>query len=265
MSSTVKADFDPDSIRLVLLDIDGTVFRRSEACPDAAESIRRIVDSGRSIRYLTNNSSARPQTLHEQLVSFDIPSDPTWIFTAGMAAAAHARDQDFHRCAAVGEPGLMEQIEATGLELVPIGESAPCLIAGICFTFDFDMLRRAADTIRNGAMLIGCNPDPTFPIEDGRLAPGAGSLIAAIESASGSRAIIVGKPEPALALAACQSAGETPSTTLVAGDRYDTDIVWGQRAGTATWLVLTGVSKQIPAGQAGSKTLRGLADRLTRS
>lgn len=265
MCSTAKADVSPDSIRLVLLDIDGTVFRRTEACPGAAQAIQRITEAGRVIRYLTNNSTAQPTVLDAQLLHAGIPSDSSWVFTAGMAAARYAKSQGIDRCAVVGEAGLFDQIEAAGLDVSPLGDPAPCLIAGLCREFDYEMLRRAADTVRSEAMLIGCNPDTTYPIENDRLAPGAGAIIAAIEAASGVKATVVGKPKPELALAACESAGIGPEATLLAGDRIDTDIACGRAAGMATWLVLTGVTRALPPGEPGSDDLRGLADWLTRS
>ena len=93
----------------------------------------------------------------------------------------------------------------------------------------------------NGADFIGTNADPTFPATDG-LAPGAGSLIAALETASGRKARIMGKPAPAMFRAALARLGTDAAQTLMIGDRLDTDILGAQQAGLPAALVLTGVT-----------------------
>jgi 4-nitrophenyl phosphatase len=87
----------------------------------------------------------------------------------------------------------------------------------------------------------GTNPDATYPTPEG-LAPGAGTIIGAIEIASGVKAHLMGKPSPDMYRIAIERLGTSPTETLVIGDRLDTDITGGQAAGCLTGLVLTGVS-----------------------
>jgi len=95
--------------------------------------------------------------------------------------------------------------------------------------------------IRDGATFVGTNPDKTYPMEND-IIPGAGSILAALVAATDVEPVIVGKPEPIIIQRCLELIGTTPEETAMLGDRLDTDILGGQRAGTGTILVLTGIS-----------------------
>ena len=95
--------------------------------------------------------------------------------------------------------------------------------------------------IRAGAHFIGTNPDLTFPSERG-MVPGAGALLALLEAATGIAPRVIGKPETAMMEQALRRMGADRLTTAVLGDRLETDILAGQRAGLMSLLVLTGVT-----------------------
>lgn len=250
-------------IKAVFLDLDGTVYRGSEPCPDAAESIQEFIRLGLHVRYLTNNSGARPTTSHAKLEQLGIPSDPSWITTSGMTAAAQIK-QSFQTVAPVGNPGLTESLIEAGLTLVPF-EEAESVVVGLCFEFTYKILQDACDAIRNGAAFYATNRDKTYPYDQERFAPGAGSLVAAVEAASGLSPVAVGKPEPTMALDACRALNLNPSEVIFAGDRLDTDIQCAINAGCYPWLVLTGVAKTIPNNTNGSPSLAGILNYLTNS
>ncbi|HEX9925487.1 MAG TPA: HAD hydrolase-like protein, partial [Anaerolineae bacterium] len=94
--------------------------------------------------------------------------------------------------------------------------------------------------IRRGARFVGSNGDLTFPSEEG-LTPGAGAILAALEAATGVAPIVIGKPERLMFDIAVQKLGSRPEQTAMLGDRLETDILGGQRAGLKTILVTTGV------------------------
>jgi HAD superfamily hydrolase (TIGR01450 family) len=107
--------------------------------------------------------------------------------------------------------------------------------------FDYDDLRNASLAARRGADLLATARDPTYPQPDGPW-PGTGAILAAVETASGRTAEIVGKPEPQLFLTAMDRLGE--GRTLVVGDRLDTDIAGAARAELDAALVLTGETRR---------------------
>lgn len=72
---------------------------------------------------------------------------------------------------------------------------------------------------------------------------GTGSLTAAVETASGRKALVVGKPNTYMFDCIVERFGIDPSRTLMVGDRLETDILFGKNCGLSTILTLTGVSR----------------------
>jgi glycerol 3-phosphatase-2 len=70
--------------------------------------------------------------------------------------------------------------------------------------------------------------------------PGTGAILAAIETASGCTAEIVGKPSARLMETAVDRLGD--GRTLVVGDRLDSDVAAAAAAGLDAALVLSGPS-----------------------
>ena len=143
----------------------------------------------------------------------------------------------------IGMPALREQLfDGTPFHPVQFGEEDPAaLVIGLDLNFTYDKLKQGFQALENGALFIATNADTTLPTENG-LVPGAGSIVAALAAASGRKPIVIGKPETPMLEAAMMRMGVSPSETVMIGDRLDTDILAGYRAGTTTVLVLTGVS-----------------------
>ncbi|MCG9895886.1 MAG: HAD hydrolase-like protein, partial [Fimbriimonadaceae bacterium] len=251
----------PMSLRLAILDLDGTVYRGSEPVEGAAEAVARLLQSGVLIRYLTNNSAARPAEVAAKLTRMGIPAEAEWVIGTGPAALQRAAELGLRRPLIVGEPGLLESAAEAGFH--DPGETPDGLITGICRTFDYRMLDRALQAGLTGGPWIATNRDGTYPREGGRVEPGAGAIVGAIAAALGREPDeVIGKPEPTLILGLLNSLGIRPDEAIVVGDRPDTDLEAGRRAGVPTWLVLTGVQKSAIPGQPGSPDLIGLVDSL---
>jgi 4-nitrophenyl phosphatase len=97
--------------------------------------------------------------------------------------------------------------------------------------------------IREGFPFLATNPDPTLPSPEG-LIPGAGSILAALEAATGVKPVVIGKPQPEMYRLAIERMGSSVQETLVVGDRLETDIAGGQALGCPTAVVLTGASSE---------------------
>ena len=242
--------------KLYLFDLDGTVYRGSEPIPQAGSVIAELLRRGASVRYFTNNSAARPKQVSAILNHMGIPCKPDWIFGTAQLAAQECKTKGHESVFVVGENALKQSLQDYGVQIVEHSPSA--VVVGICRSFTYEMLDQASNFVRSGAHFLATNKDATYPLEKGRLQPGSGSIVAAIEVASGKVAKVLGKPEPHLAQLAMESAAVLPTETLVIGDRMDTDIACGVAAGCRTFLVLTGVESQLPEGQIGNADLRGL-------
>lgn len=138
----------------------------------------------------------------------------------------------------------MQAMRQAGFNLISdSSQPAAAVVAGIDQTLTYEKLKHAAFLIQRGARFVGTNGDLTFPAEEG-LAPGAGAILAAIEAATGVKPVLIGKPERLMFDVAVQKLGSNPARTAMLGDRLETDILGGQRAGLKTILVTTGVDTE---------------------
>lgn len=234
--------------RAYFLDLDGTVYRGSQPVPHAAEAVVRLLERGALVRYLTNNSAAAPEAVAEKLRAMGVPCEPEWVYGTGPLAVRECSARGHRAVFVVGEPPLKAMFQRAGFETD--GARPECVVVGICRSFTYALLDQASQFVRGGADLIVTNRDATYPLEGGREEPGAGSIAAAVETASGIGVEALGKPSPALVHWALGEAGVPPGEALVVGDRVDTDVEAGRRAGCDTLLVLTGVTRIAPEGQA---------------
>ena len=125
------------------------------------------------------------------------------------------------------------------------------MIAVLDRAFNYVKLTGAMRAIMGGARFVATNADALLPVEGGQVVPGAGTMISAIQTATGVQPLVVGKPEPGLFEHALRRLGGlSPEHVAMVGDRLDTDVVGGQRAGLRTILVLTGVTNPSEAAVA---------------
>ncbi len=148
----------------------------------------------------------------------------------------------------VGEQGLVEALQKQNFFHVenPLDENILAVAAGLDRGLTYEKIEHAARLINQGVPFIGTNPDITIPTPDG-IAPGAGVIIKAIETVSGTSAEIIGKPKTYLFNLALQRAGCSPDEAIMIGDRLETDIAGAQNLGMRTGLVLSGVTDRSTA------------------
>jgi 4-nitrophenyl phosphatase len=209
------------------------------------------------VRFLTNNSTRTRDYFADKLCRMGIAATPEEMYNSGFGAGRHLVEVGHRRTFVVGEPGLVQTLREAGVQVVE-EERVDAVVSGLCRSFSYDLMNAAMQRILLGAEYVATNRDATYPIEGGRFTPGAGSIAAAISTCSGVEPFVVGKPNPYLVRLAMEEAGLSPEEVLAVGDRLDTDIESGRRAGCDTFLVLTGVEQVAPEGQQHGATLRSL-------
>ncbi|MBS1707972.1 MAG: HAD-IIA family hydrolase [Armatimonadetes bacterium] len=248
--------------RLYVFDLDGTLYRGSEVVPHAPEVVGSLVGRGMIVRYITNNSAARPEAITGKLRGMGFACEPEWVYGTGPAAARLVVERGVSAAYVVGEPTLVQTCREAGLETIDeeraVQGEAQAVVVGICRHFSYAMLRAAQRAIVQGAIFVATNRDATYPVEGGLEDPGSGSIVAAVEVASGQSPVVVGKPSPHMLFDILRDTNCSSNECLVIGDRVDTDIGAGVAAGCPTFLVLTGVTRELPPGQPGADNLRGL-------
>lgn len=227
-----------------LIDLDGTVYRGRRAIPEAVELLRHLKEKGIPYLFLTNNSTRLPEDVALELQAMGIPAEPTDVLTSAQVAARYVTMRFSRpRLYVVGEDGLVQTLIRAGCRLVDDRSTAgvDAVVVGLDRQFSYDKLARAVQAIREGAVFIGTNGDRLLPTDGGWL-PGNGSLCAAIEAASGTAPLFMGKPEVRMTEAALSKLNLERRHFLLVGDNLATDIPAGINAGIDTLLVLTGVT-----------------------
>ena len=244
--------FDWSSLKGVLIDLDGVVYTGRIPIPGAAGFLAEARRRGLRFLLVTNNSTTSPELVAERLHSMQIEVEPREILTSAQAAVAYVKlhAQPGSRVRIVGEAGLRHEAEQEGFVVLDDGApaNADWVIAGLDRAFTYAKLASATRDILRGAPFVATNADALLPVEGGEVLPGAGTMIAAIKTATGVEPVVLGKPEPGLFEHGLRRLGGlAASDAAMIGDRLDTDVDGGRRAGLRTILVLTGVTSAAEA------------------
>lgn len=228
-----------------VLDMDGVLYRGDEPLPGMLDFIHTVGRRQIPFIFVTNNSMRTPDQYVDKLAKMGATVDRSRIITSGTTAADYLQQHYPRgtRLYVVGMPALHEVLinDTTGFVLDP--ERPELVVNGSDITFTYEKLKLAMRGIRAGATWIATNADTTLPVEDG-LWPGAGALIAALRACTDAEPLVLGKPEPEMMQQALKRIGLPAHTAVMIGDRLDTDILGGLRAGMTTALVLTGVDSE---------------------
>lgn len=227
---------------VVMVDLDGVVYRGSDPVEQAAERLGRLREQGVRLAFVTNNASRTPAVVAAQLQRLGVLADDADVVTAAQAAARVVAGLApvGGRVLVVGGEGLRAAIGEHGLMAVTTASDRPdVVVQGFAPEVGWVLLAEGAYAVAAGAPWVASNLDQTIPTGSG-IAPGNGTLVAAITAATGRRPVVAGKPEPALFdETVLRVGGDRP---LVVGDRLDTDIAGANRVGADSLLVLTGVT-----------------------
>jgi HAD superfamily hydrolase (TIGR01450 family) len=230
----------------LLVDLDGVVWVGREIVPGAPETLAALLDAGKRIVFVTNNPGRPPATYAERLRGMGVDVGEQRIVTAGMATARLAAEAAGPGGDAfvIGASPLKEMVAAAGATPVDgeAGREARVVVVSGHRGFDYEELLTAKLALDHGAALVATSHDPTMPMPGGDW-PGTGSILAAVETASGRTAEIGGKPEGHLFEMALAAIGDAGRVAMI-GDRISSDIEGGRRAGLETILVLSGASSR---------------------
>jgi glycerol-1-phosphatase len=234
---------------LLLVDLDGVVYRGAEPVPGIAGVLQARAAAGDRVMYVTNNSRSHRDEYHARLAGMGVPLDDRSIVTAARATAVlvaeHQPPPRLVMC--IGGPGLAQELRDVGLAVVwpteeELAGEPDTLVVGVDFELSHERLSVAAEAVRRGARFVATNRDPLFP-DARRLTAGAGAIVAAIATAGGREPdLVVGKPEPRLFQAAAGIAGVDVREAVVIGDNLLTDIGAARAVGARSVLMLTGVT-----------------------
>ena len=263
---------------IVIFDMDGVLYRGAQVLPYAREALDRLRRASWDVFFATNNSTATRLDYLSRLQQLGLGGDLDHIVTSGYATAHYLerRRPKPNDVLVIGADGLREEIRAVGIAvrdadslpgLHPPPEAAAdgvdpgamrrylvsldlppapdAVVVGLDLHLTYAKIAEAQRAILAGAEFVCTNRDRAYPVE-GRLLPGAGTIVAAIEVATGAKAVCVGKPEPFLFQEAIRRAGrrEARERVVVVGDSTDYDMVAAHRVGAAGVLITTGLTER---------------------
>lgn len=243
------------AIKALILDMDGVLWRGDQPLGDLAGVFSAFEQAGLKVVLATNNATLTPTQYLDKLARFGARLE-AWQIVNSAQAAAEILSERFPQGGPVflvGEQGLSDALTGRGFTpLNPLGAAVPtgaqagpeqpvAVVAGMDRGITYPKLSLAVQYIRRGALFVGTNPDRTYPMPFG-LIPGAGAILAAIQTATDVTPLIAGKPGPEMYRVALRRLGTAPHETLVVGDRIETDIAGAQALGCPTALVLSGVT-----------------------
>lgn len=227
----------------VLLDLDGTLIRGEAALPGAVAFVERLSRAGIPFLYFTNNSTRTPDSVAARLSALGFPAERETVFTSSMATADWLCENKGPTASIymIGEAGLRTALLEANLTLIRDSEaSADAVVVGLDRNVAYKQFAKAMRHLTDGATFVGTNADRALPVSGG-FAPGAGSLLALLQSATQRTPVIMGKPNAEFVRKACRKLQIAEAQAFVIGDNPETDLAAGIAAGAKTILVETGV------------------------
>ncbi len=227
----------------VICDMDGVLWKGDEPLPGLQAFFAFLEEHRIAYQLVTNNASKTPEQYVEKLARMGVKTSAEHVLSSAMGTADFiAETWPGARVYAIGGEGLLQALTQRGLTLSD-GSAADVVAVGWDRHLSWEKLATATRLIHRGAHFVGTNPDRTYPTENG-IVHGNGAQLAALQAATGKAPFVVGKPEPLLYRYAVQRMDVAPQTTLVIGDRPETDIIGGLRLDMLTALVLSGVTTE---------------------
>ncbi|MBC7119987.1 MAG: HAD family hydrolase [Candidatus Methanosuratus sp.] len=227
-----------------ILDLDGCVYLGNQPIEGVGDTINVLRGEGKKILFLTNNSTKTPRDYAEKLRRMGVDVVEEEVLTSSLATAVYLRRLGYGDCFVVGEEGLVRALEENGFRVIGVREAknARYVVCGLDTSLTYEKMAAACYAIQNGAKFIATNTDPRLPVEDGYV-PGAGSIIEAIATATGSRPTVIGKPSKRIMNIALSRMGLKKSEVVMVGDTLKIDMAAAKGMGMTGVLVLSGSTK----------------------
>jgi glycerol 3-phosphatase-2 len=231
----------------LIVDLDGVVWLSGHPIAGSVEALEELRAAGVRVLFLTNDPQSSRDELAARLSGIGVPATAADVMTSSAATAGYLAAQPGlagGRVFVIGSPAMHAEIEGAGLRLVAPADArqADVVVVGGHAGFDYNELAAATLAVTGGAKLFATGRDPVFPTPDGPL-PATGAILAAVETATGAHATVVGKPEPYV-FEFARAALDGCERVAVVGDNLAADIAGARRSGLGAILVLTGSTSE---------------------
>ncbi|MWV40392.1 HAD-IIA family hydrolase [Natrialba sp. INN-245] len=225
-----------------IVDLDGTVYRGDRLVPGADDAIEALRERGLEVLFLTNKAFEDRSHHCEKLRRLGVSATHEDVVNSGWVTARYVADKFPDQTVfVIGEEPLLAELERAGVD-VTVDSPGDVLVVSMDREFDYEKLELAQRTLETGGPFLATNPDRTCPMEDGSI-PDAAGMIGAVEGVT-ARSVdtVLGKPSPVMIETALEALSVDPERCLIVGDRLETDIEMGNKAGMESVLVLSGAT-----------------------
>uniref|UniRef100_A0A1B6D7H2 Phosphoglycolate phosphatase n=1 Tax=Clastoptera arizonana TaxID=38151 RepID=A0A1B6D7H2_9HEMI len=246
----------------IVTDCDCVLWLENNPIPGSSDVIKKFKEMGKKIYYLTNNSTKTREEYVMKCISLGFPARKDDIISPGFLVANYLKQMNFNKKVyIVGSEAIAKELDEVGIKNFGVGpdrmfgalpkpddlkvtleSNVGAVVVGYDVHISLIKIAKACTYLKDpNCLFIATNTDRRKLIADQRyVLPGAGSMVAAIETTAMRKPVILGKPETFTQKTLTEKYKVIPSKTLMIGDKCSTDILLGKRAGFTTLLVLTG-------------------------
>lgn len=234
-------------MQALLFDMDGVLYNSEEPIPGAAETLTWVQSRAIPHLFVTNTTSRGRGALAAKLARFGIPVSPTEIMTPCEAAADWLRARGAANVAVFLRQAARPAFD--GMDLLPENAESGAdyvVIGDLASAWDFATLNRAFRLLHSNpeVALIALGMTRYWKADDG-ISLDVAPFVAALEHASGRKALVLGKPAAEFFQAAADRLGVPNREIVMVGDDIETDIAGAQLAGMQAALVRTGKFREL--------------------
>lgn len=236
-----SAEFLKD-IKALMIDIDGTLLRGNVALPGLVDFFHFLNTQQIKFQIASNNATKTLESYYQKISSFGADLSIDNILTCSTVTALYLQEKyPEGKVYMIGQSGLRQALTQAGIQIVErMDEPVDAVVVGGDYSLTYEKLKYACLHLQQGAEFIGTNPDLLYPTDEG-LVPECGMTLVMLEAATNLKPVIMGKPNHHMFALGMKKMGVKPHETAMLGDRLETDILGGQKAGMRTILVETGV------------------------
>ena len=234
-----------ENIRALMIDIDGTLLRGNFALPCLVDFFDFLHNHNIKFQVASNNATKTLATYQKKISAFGAAIALENVLTCSTVTALYLKERyPGGTVYMIGQTGLEEALTEAGLRVITdMSSNVDAVVVGGDYSLTYEKMKYASLHIQRGAEFIGTNPDLLYPTDEG-LVPECGMTLVALETATEIKPVIMGKPNQFMFEMAMQKMAVRPKETAMLGDRLETDIQGGQKAGMSTILVETGVDNR---------------------
>ena len=228
----------PEGMKIVLLDLDGTIHLGGTPIPGAVDFIQRCHENGVKTIFLSNNSSKSVNEYVMKLNSMGIDARADDVLLSTHDCIQWLKKKNWTKIYCLGTRGMKDMMVENGIECPE--DDVDCVVLGYDTELTYEKLSKATSLIHQNIPLVATHPDIVCPSPDGGL-PDVGAILKMIELTTGVQpTIITGKPRPEMILGRLNIEGVEPSKVAMIGDRLYTDMEMARSSGVVSVLVLSG-------------------------